>query len=195
MAPNSFESINFLLNEKFNVKVIYLQRNCENIILTRAIREIVNKKGLKNKYLIQKEINKKIENILYGNFYRSILKEQKKIFKLMETNKKKIKIVKSEELIYKNKKTIKDVVNWLGIKVHKSLNNLSFNNSILKNQKEYLGKINDDDFVIDNSIKCFFYIQKYGIYNFFLNYKNKSPKVFLFLLKQFIYKNLKYFIK
>ena len=49
MAPNDYESINFLINEKFNTKVIYLKRNSENIVLTRAIREIVNKNGIKNR--------------------------------------------------------------------------------------------------------------------------------------------------
>ncbi len=194
MAPNNYESINFLINEKFNIKVIYLKRNSENIVLTRAIREIVNKQGIKSKILVQKEINKKIENILYGNFYKSVLEQEKKIDNLEKTNKKKIKIIKSEDLIYKNKKTIKEIVNWLGIKKHKSLDNLSYDNSLIKNQKKYLGKINDDDFVIDNSIRNFFYIQKYGFKNFFFNFKNKSPKVFIFLLKQFVYKNLKFLI-
>ena len=83
MAPNDYESINFLINEKFNTKIIYLKRNSENIVLTRAIREIVNKQGIKNKTLVQKEINKKIENILYGNFYKSVLI---KVFSRVEKN-------------------------------------------------------------------------------------------------------------
>lgn len=193
MAPNDYESINFLINEKFNTKIIYLKRNSENIVLTRAIREIVNKQGIKNKTLVQKEINKKIENILYGNFYKSVLEQEKKITNLEKINKQKIKIIKSEDLIYKNKKTVREIVNWLGIKNHKSLNNLSYDSSLIKNQKKYLGKINDDDFIIDNSVRSFFYIQKYGFKKFIINFKNKSPKVFIFLLKQLIYKSLKYF--
>jgi len=195
MAPNNYESINFLMKEKFNIKVIYLKRNPENIVLTRAIREIVSTKGIKNKTLIQKEINKKIENVLYGNFYRSVLEQEKKIIQLEKTNKKKIKIIRYEDLIYKNSQTIKDVINWLGIRNHKSLKKLSYDGSILKDQKKYLGKINDDDFVIDNPIKNFFFIQKYGFKKFIFTNKNKSLKVFVFLLKQFIYKKLIHFIK
>ena len=48
-------------------------------------------------------------------------------------------------------------MNWLGIKNHKSLNNLSYDSSLIKNQKKYLGKINDDDFIIDNSVRSFLY--------------------------------------
>ena len=138
MAPNDYESINFLINEKFNTKVIYLKRNSENIVLTRAIREIVNKNGIKNRILVQKEINKKIENILYGNFYKSVLEQEKKITNLEKINKK-IKIIRSEDLIYKNKKTIREITNWLGIKNNKSFNNLSYEGSLVKNQKKIFG--------------------------------------------------------
>ena len=55
MAPNDYESINFLINEKFNTKIIYLKKFRKHCFLTRAIREIVNKKGIKNKTLVQKE--------------------------------------------------------------------------------------------------------------------------------------------
>ena len=79
---------------------------------------------------------------------------------------------------------------WLGIKNHKSLEDLYYEGSKM-DKKKYLDKINDDDFIIDNSIKNFFYIQKHGIKNFIFNCKNKSLKVLIFLIKQFIYKNFK----
>ncbi|NMN67094.1 hypothetical protein VP91_00002270 [Candidatus Pelagibacter ubique] len=190
MAPNNYESIDFLMKEKFNIKVIYLLRNSENIVLSRAIRQIVNEENITDKRLVQKKINKKIENILYANFYKSVLSQEKKIFQLEKINKKKLKIVKSEDFIYKNPKTIKDITQWLGIKNHKSLKDLYYEGSKM-DKKKYLDKINDDDFIIDNSIKNFFYIQKHGIKNFIFNCKNKSLKVLIFLIKQFIYKNFK----
>ncbi len=193
MAPNNYESINFAVKEKFNIKIIYLMRNSEDIVLTRAIREIVNTTGITNKKLIQSKINKKIENILYANFYRAELNQRKKIINLEKLYPKMIKTIRSEDLIYKNKQTIKKIIKWIGITDNKSINKLSYEGTILKNQRNYLGKINDNDFTINDSIKNFFYIQKFGIKKFIFNNKNKTFMVIVFLIKGFLYKIINIF--
>lgn len=185
MGENNLNTIEMILKENFETKIIYMLRHEKGILLSRSIRQVMQE-NTKEKNLLKK-INKKMENNLYANYLKMIKKNKIRILDLQKNYPKKIKIINLED-IFKNKvKTVNSICEWLSIKQSSKTHFVSFYNKKIKNQKEYLNKMNDDKYKLSLSIENFFNIKSKGFMNFIKSDEEKSFFAFILILKNFYY--------
>jgi hypothetical protein len=168
-APNDQASVDFILSEDFNCKIIYVERNISGLIKSRAQQYIIS--HAKDKALNIESVYNWIANSYFVSQIKleiNKIKLNKKIFK------NKILLTSLEKLVYDTKEEIKKIQEFLNLK----------KNISIKNNIAHLEKINDDKIIIKEKNEMFVFYRYYGL-KYILN--NFKVKIFL----RYIFFNIK----
>ena len=144
LLPNNVLSIKNIIDENFDCKIIYMDRDLKGIITAQALRNIYDKKLFIKKSNKNKITNSHIKQILFSKRIKFFAKEKAHIIEIQKKNPNKVKIINFHNLIFKKDKEIKKIFKWLNITVNKS----NFFSSINKKKiEEKFGFINDNIFI------------------------------------------------
>ena len=88
-SPNTMNAIDFILNENFNTKVIFLKRSLEGTIKSRALRQMYFAKYLKEKTNFDNKIKNNIDYHISAVLNSSYVERLKIAHKKMEDLKEK----------------------------------------------------------------------------------------------------------
>ena len=170
-APNDQESIDFILQEKFNCKIIYVERDISGLIKSRAQAYVLNHKNEE-----KLDIDKVYNWMVNSKFVDKIKKENEKIKSHLN---KEIYITSLEKLVYETENEKKKINKFLNLDL-----------DLLKNQSpKHFNKINDDEIIVNEKNEKFLYYRYYDFKYIFGNFKiNIFLRYTLFNFKKLILK-------
>ena len=176
-APNDQDSINFVLNENFNCKIIYVGRDISGLIKSRAQSYILNH---------QSDPTLNIDSVynwmINSNFVDKIRFERDKIKSTQKIFNNKIFITSLEKLVHDTQNEQNNIYKFLNLDTCLSTN---------QNTK-HLDKVNDDEIKIKKNNEIFLYYRYYGLRYILNNFQiNIFLKYILFNLKKLILKFVK----
>lgn len=181
-APNNSEYSKFILDEKFNGKIVYVSRDIVGLIKSRAINEQIRHKDL------GKNLDEIFSYMASSSFIDKMKDELKHIKKLQKDNPNKIYITSLESLVHRTKNEMQKILEFLNIEE----NEICFFPTYIgkKIVSNHIASINDDDVTIDDKLTNFAKLRFYGFKFFKKNYKNiyllDYYKLLLFWIKKTI---------
>ena len=141
LLPNNVLSIKNIIDENFNCKIIYMDRDLKGIITAQALRNIYDKKLLIQKSNRNIITNSHITPLLFSKRIKFFIKEKNDIVDIQKKYPNKVIIVNFHDLILNKDIEIKKIFKWLNIKIYKS----NFFSSVNEKKiKEKFGVINDN---------------------------------------------------
>ena len=173
-APNDQDSINFVLNENFNCKIIYVGRDISGLIKSRAQSYILNHQSDQTL-----NIDSVYNWMINSNFVDKIRFERNKIKSTQKIFNNKIFITTLEKLVYDTQNEQNNIYKFL---------NLANCSSTYQNSK-HLNKVNDDEIVIEKNNEIFLYYRYYGLRHILNNFQiNIFLRYIFFNIKKLILK-------
>lgn len=144
LLPNNVLSIKNIIDENFNCKIIYMDRDLKGIITAQALRNIYDKKLLVQKFNRNILTNNYITPLLFSKRIKFFIKEKVDINDIQKNYPNKVMIINFHDLILKKDREIKKIFKWLNIKIYKS----NFFSSVNKKKiEEKFGVINDNIYI------------------------------------------------
>ena len=175
--PNDINSIKFVLEEKFNSKIIYVDRDLLSILKSRTL-DMINKRDLS-----LEKFDLYFNNQLRTNFIERVNFMKKEIYKIKNTDKN-VYITSLEKLTKDTSNEIIKINDFLMLpKFISKIKPTYCNNDI---GMKHIGKINDDEFKISNKNYIFYLFRTENFYKI-LNLLLKNPNYFhLFLISLYL---------
>jgi len=193
-SPNSIDAIDFILDENFNTKIIFLKRSLEGTIKSRALREMYFTKyfeeKINNSNKSKRLIDDHILRVLYSSYVDRVKLAHKKIDDLKNKDNKKILIIRSEDLILDPKNTIKTVIKWLDLEEEEILFEPTYKG--IKTESNDFGRIQDDELELNPSTHNFLKFRTENNNFFVLLNCNKKIETFYKIMKYYYFKYLKF---
>lgn len=187
-SPNHSDYSKFILNEKFNAKIIYVSRDIVGLIKSRAINESIRKQ----------QKNENIDSIfLYmsNSSFIDKIKNELNIFKKLQNDfPDNVKITSLENLVFNTKPEMKGILRFLNLDENEICFHPSYNgNKIIS---DHIKKINDDEIAVDKKLLNYAKLRFHGYKHTNKNSMHFSVylKFFLFNFKK-LFKNLIYLRK
>lgn len=175
--PNNINSIKFVLNQKFDSNIIFVDRDLLSILKSRTL-DVLYKKNLS-----LEKFDLYFNNQLRTNFIERVNFLKKEIYNIKNINKN-IYITSLEKLTKDTPNEIIKIINFLKLpKFFSKIKPTYCNHDI---GMDHVGKINDDEFKISNKNYIFYLFRTKNLYNT-LNLLLKNLNYFhLFLISLYL---------
>lgn len=170
--PNNIESIKFVINQKFDSKIIYVDRDLLSVLKSRTLATL----KIKNENV--EKFNLFFNNQLRTNFIERVKFSKAEIQKIKNIEDK-IYITSLEKLTQKTKEEILKIIDFLGLSRYSTEIKPTYCGNEIG--LDHVNKINDDEFDISEENYIFFLFRTKSITSSFsLLIKNlKYLKIFL----------------
>ena len=144
--PNDIESIEFVINETKDSKIVFVERNLIGIMKSRTLEHIKKRK------LDIKNFDNHFYSIAKTDFFNKAISYSNKVKKLKSNYQDRIYITNLDDLVYKTKNEMEKISNFCGINYEEILSKKTHLSKIIENQTN---KINDDEYTISKRSKIF----------------------------------------
>ena len=145
--PNNVESIEFILNETKDSKIIFVERDLIGIMKSRVLEHI------KQRNLNIKEFDRIFYSISKSEFFDKAISYSNKVKKLKTKYNNRIYITDLNNLVYETEEEMKKISNFCQINYEEII---SKKTHLSKNIENQTNEINDDKYPI--SKKCEFFV-------------------------------------
>ncbi|MCP4135909.1 MAG: methyltransferase domain-containing protein [bacterium] len=141
-GPTDWESVDFVLKENMNIKIIYLIRSIAGLLATMAFREMDGQSGHESEYNL-KNLRLNLFKLIKDGYLQRLISTKQIIEQLSKEYPDKIMIINFEELIDNHGKKMREICEFADIPFDEILLAPTFNKEPVS--MEYLAKINDDE--------------------------------------------------
>ena len=174
--PNNIQSIEFIMEEKFDSKIIYLERDLIGTLKSRTLHYMISRNfDIKN-------FDKYFYIMAKSTFLDKLIKERKKIRLIQSKYPSQILITSLEKIVNKKREEINKITDFCKINYEEILNFPTY--CKLKIGNDHFDKVHDDEQPISKS-NNFFVNLRIGNFKYvkiidFLKFFNKSM-IYIFL--------------
>ena len=144
--PNNIESIEFILNETNESKILFVERDLIGIMKSRVLEH------MKQRNLKLSDFDQCFYSISKSDFFNKAILYTDKVKKLKKNNNDRIYITSLENLIYKTKEEILNISQFCGIEYKEILIKKTH---LTKTIQENTNQINDDIYKISEKSEFF----------------------------------------
>ena len=158
--PNDIASIELILEENFDAKVIYVERDLIGTLKSRTLNHIISRN------IDLEEFDKHFNTMIKSKFLNKLQKEREKIKNLKKNFNDKIFITSLEKITFDRENEMKKILDFCNLQHHEIVNKPTYLSADLNPNN--LDKINDDE--INISEKNYFFV------NLLINNKENLKK-------------------